>query len=462
MQKRLTISIIMAVSIILSFAACGKQAEVSPSTEKNTVATTQIQQTVTSENPDKYKDAKLRLWINVLIGPDEQKNEQSEWVISKMLRKFEDAHPGLKVEMTVPPDQQAAHQTFKAAAMAKNGPDIANLWGGTPTYALSDLILHLDGKIPEEDMENLSGWDAQRLNFTSDGPILAYPARGIEYGCFIYNKKLVAAAGLDFENNAPKNVDEFMAAMEKLKATGIIPIVADDAGYNSLYVFCFGTWWAQTSGNERIVSNSLAKTKYVDDKGFIDTMAKAAEFYSKGYINKDYISSKESSNRFAQGKAALYCTGNWDIQYMADTLGEDNIGIIPVPQFSPEANSDIWATGGPGAQNLIIANYTKYPELAIELCSYLNNRENTLAFTKVISIIPLRKDISAKDIGWEGKPLFEKAFEIAKHMAFWTDNSQVPEVMNEYYKVGTMVLTGKMTAQEAAQKLDQKAVEVNK
>lgn len=443
----------LTISLLASVVACGKDNTSSDNTNSSSQASASTQQPI--------KNVTLSVWGSAFVSGDEQKKPQDQWELAKIFKKFEEANPGVKIELTLPADQAAAHNTYKAAALAKNGPDVVNLYSGTPLFALRDVVLHLDGKVPQEDLDNLNGWDTVRDNFQKDGAILAYPATGSEFGCFLYNKKLVANAGLDFEAAPPQNPDEFMAALEKIKATGVQPIVANDDGYNGLYVFTLGTWWAQMVGTEGISSDSMAKTKFVDDKAFIATMAKAAEIYKMGYVNKDYATAKDSGTRFNQGKAAILVTGNWGIADAAKAIGDDNVGILPVPQFSPDAKYTAVGIGGTG-QSLAIANYTENPDLAIKLCSFINNKENTLSIVKVLSKIPLRKDITPAEMGWEGKPVYEKALKMSNSILYWTDNTQVPDVMNEYYKVGTLVTTGKVTPEKAAELLDKKAAEANK
>jgi len=100
--------------------------------------------------------------------------------------------------------------------------------------------------------------------------------------------------------------------------------------------------------------------------------------------------------------------------------------------------------------------------MAVKFVSYLSSKETTMEFLKVTPKIPVRKDITPDEIGWSGKPVYEKALELGSMLSYWTDNSQVPEVMNEYYKLGALVIIGKMTPMKAAEELDRKAAELIK
>jgi raffinose/stachyose/melibiose transport system substrate-binding protein len=106
---------------------------------------------------------KLTIWINgkdSYIGPSEQKLSQEDWYISQAIKRFEDANPGVTVELVVSADGETAHQTFKADAMAGTAPDIANLWTGQNIFSMEDVILDISDLIPAEDKTSISGWDS--------------------------------------------------------------------------------------------------------------------------------------------------------------------------------------------------------------------------------------------------------------------------------------------------------------
>ncbi len=122
---------------------------------------------------------KMTVWINgadSIIGPTEQQKPQDQWYISQAFRRFEQANPGVSIELVVPPDQAGAHTNFKTAGLAGNAPDVANLWTGQPIFALKDVILPLDKLVPKDDLNKIWGWESVRDGFNPNGTILGYPA----------------------------------------------------------------------------------------------------------------------------------------------------------------------------------------------------------------------------------------------------------------------------------------------
>lgn len=471
-MKKLVRSLFVAMLVfilILSLISCGQAAPAQNANEKSSTPVKQEEakapqaDNTAKQESKPVQNIKLNVWIggtDGFITAEEQKKAQEEWYISKAFRRFEKANPGVAIEMTVPPDQMEAHQTFKAAGMAKNGPDLANLWTGQYIFQLKDVIYPLDGKIPQDDLSNISGWETVRDGFSGKGAILGYPATGSQVCFFLYNKKLVKAAGVDFEANPPRSTQEFDEAMKRIKATGVTPIVTDEGSFPWFMVYIANYWWAQETGHEGIVKDCNAESKFSEDKGFINELTYYSSLYKNGYVNKDAGTSSDSWNRFLQGKAALYPTSNVTVTDAAKVLGEDNIGVLSPPEINSDAqkfkNSVI---GGPG-QCVVVSNSSKNPDMAIKLASFLNSKEETLEFEKLQPRVPLRKDITLKDLGWEGNPVYTKMFEFGKNTTYWVDNTVTADIMTDIQKLAPLVFTGKMPPVEMAKQLDKRAQEL--
>jgi ABC-type glycerol-3-phosphate transport system substrate-binding protein len=183
---------------------------------------------------------KLTIWINgrdSFIGPNEQQLPQDQWYISQAIKRFEDANPGVTVELVVQADAYAAHQMFRTAGLAGNAPDIANLWAGQFIFPLAEVITPINDMIPQTDKDELLGWDTDTLDFKPGNPILGYPTPDNQMCFFLYNKQIMQEVGLDYEANPPRTMDAFFADMEKIKNAGYIPIGADEAVDGYAYYF---------------------------------------------------------------------------------------------------------------------------------------------------------------------------------------------------------------------------------
>jgi len=412
----------------------------------------------------KKEAKKLVMWVpgrDSYIGPDEQKKAQEEWYISQAFQRFEKANPGVTVELVVEPDAAAAHQTFKAAAVAGNAPDVASLWSGQYIFGIKDAIRPIDKLVPKADLENLVGWDTVREDFKSDGKILGYGAYTVTLCFFFYNKSLVKQAGLDFEANPPRTTVEFDAALEKIKKIGVIPLVTDESfPWFNLYVAVY--WWYQISGPDRILKDCLGQEKFSEDKGLLDMLEYYHSLWKKGYVNRDAASSSDYWAKFLQGKAAL--TPNVSLvgtDAMA-ALGEDNVGILAPPDMDPNAPFATGKVVGGTGGALVVSNNSKNPELAVKLISFLCSKPETMELLKHQSFVSIRKDITPADMNYAPGSLQEKMYSFKDKYVYFVDNILTPGVVDEYYKLCPLVLVGKMTPMQFAQALDAKAAEMKK
>ncbi len=412
----------------------------------------------------KKEAKKLTVWVpgrDSYIGPDEQKKAQEEWYISKAFKRFEKANPGVTVELVVEPDAAAAHQTFKAAAVAGNAPDIANLWSGQYVFGIKDAIRPIDDIVPKADLNNLVGWNTMREDFKADGKLFGYPGFTVTLCFFFYNKTLVKQAGLDFEANPPRTTQEFDAALEAIKKTGVVPIVTDEGfPWFNLYVAVY--WWYQMSGPDRILQDCAGVEKFSEDKGLLAMLDYYQSLWKRGYVNRDAATSSDYWAKFLQGKAALTPQVTLVMSDALAALGADNVGILAPPDMDPNAPYATGTVVGGTGGALVVSKDSKNPELAVKLLSFLSSKAETLELLKNQSFVPIRKDITPAEMGFAPGSIQEKMYSYKDKVVYFVDNILTPGVVDEYYKLCPLVLVGKMTPMEFAKALDAKAAEMKK
>lgn len=430
---RISIYILVVLSAVLLIAACaGGQKEAAPQ--------------------------KLSIWINgrdSFIGPNEQQLPQDQWYISQAIKRFEEANPGVTIELIVQADAFQAHQTFRTAGLAGNAPDMANLWSGTFTFPLAEVITPINDKILPEDKENLMGWDTVTLDFKEGNPILGYPTPDNQMCFFLYNKKIIQEVGLDFEANPPRTIEDFYAALEKIKNAGYIPIAVDEAadGYPYYFFQIAAYWWVQQNGIEPILAEDRGEANFADDQALLTALRVYHEIWAKGYMNEDAATSSDSWQKFLQGKVAMAPRVPSFINDAQNALGVENVGAIIPPDISPTAKIKNGTIGGPG-QDIVIAKNSKYVDTAIKFMSFLNSKDEVLRYYKTQTKVPIRKDLTQADLGLEPGSIGAKLFEWSKNYVFWVDNSLSSPVIDDFSKLLPLVLTGKMTPEELAAQLD--------
>lgn len=456
------LALLLTAALVLSCTACGGKENQESKEPAGTPAESQEEELQESQSVEAENDEEivLKVWVAPsLVSEDEQKMKQEEWYVSRVAKKFEEENPGVRIEFTVVPDQSAAHQTFKAAASTDSGPDIANLWSGQSIFAMEDVILDIKDYIPAEDKELLQGWETVTVGFEEGGPILGYPVSGNEICGLLYNRAILQEAGLDFDNNPPKTLAEFMEAMGKIKDAGYLPIAAGDDGWNCAYFYGFASLWAQQEGNARVASDSTGETKFAEDEAFKESYRFANELYNNGYINEDYQTSPDYNELFLNGEAAFLVTGNYMVATAADALGIENLGFCGFPDVSADAVNKNTCIGGPG-QCMVVSGQCKNPEMAVKFLSFFNNKENHIDLLAGLSKLPLRTDVTLEEVGMAEDLVYQQIVKLSENYTYWADNSMVPEVNAEMQKLGSLAITGKMSIDEMAEKLDQKAAEL--
>jgi ABC-type glycerol-3-phosphate transport system substrate-binding protein len=397
----------------------------------------------------------LTVWINgsdSYIGPEEQQLPQDQWYISQAFKRFEEAHPGVSIELFVPPDQEGAHQSFKAAVLGGTAPDIANLWTGQAVFNLKDVILPLDDLVKPEDLKNIWGWESVRLDFKPDGKIMGYPASQNQLCFLLYNKSIIKKAGLNFETNPPRTFAEFDAALGKIKALGVDPIVVDES-FPWFFAWIGDYWWAQATGSDGILAASRGQKKFSNDKGFLDALAYYRSMYENGFFNQDMGTSADSWNRFLQGQGAMTPVVTSFLSDGERALGAD-AGVLMPPDMSRNAMITNSTIGGPG-QCLVVAKSSEHPEMAVELISFLNSKEEVMRAQKIQQVPPVRVDLSVQELGYEPGSNIGFLYEnYAKNYIYWPDNLLAPGVAEIYYRMTPLVALGKMTPQELAAEMD--------
>ncbi|HUX39899.1 MAG TPA: extracellular solute-binding protein [Rectinemataceae bacterium] len=405
------------------------------------------------------KPVTLTFWAgSAYYNSDEAKKPQSEWAITKIIGDFEAQNPNVKVDMTPIEVSSESLAKFKAAAIAKNGPDVIELWTGSYLFPLKDILLPLNAYIPAADKKNISGWDAVTYNFKPNGEILGYPI-GNNYAGLVYNKALVKAAGMDWDKNPPKTTEDFRAALKKIKQTGVIPF-GFDASKGRIMHYATIYWWVEESGYERLVSDSEGRTKFVDDKGFLNLMTYMQSLYSDGLTNSDAATSVDYESKFSTGKYAVTVGGVNNAKAFESALGPENFGFLPFPSMSSSPKVKASIIGGPG-NCLAVGNYTKNRDLAVKFISFLCSKPAFIQLTKSVTTFPSRTDVTLDDLGWTNDPFRQKIYALSKNFAFWIDNS-IPEYLySEMKRFFPNIVVGKLSPRDFAAQMD-KLVQSNK
>ena len=220
-----------------------------------------------------------------------------------MARRFEAAHPGVKVEL-----QYLENESFKkkltTLLQSPDRPHIVYSWAGgvlreqVKAGVIQDITAPVDA----------GGWrgrfgPAGLQPYTLNGRIYGLPMLSSQVG-FFYSKPLLAKAGVDAA--AVRSWDDFLGVVKKLQAAGITPLVVGGADKWPLHFY-----WAHLAlraGGRPAFEAALAGSgpgfnapPFVR-AGELFTQLTTLQPFQRGWQSSSY---PQSAGQFGDGKGAM-------------------------------------------------------------------------------------------------------------------------------------------------------------
>lgn len=260
---------------------------------------------------------------DVTLNIESWRNDDLQIWQEKIIPAFEAKHPGIKVTFS-----PSAPTEYNAALNAKLDAGSA---GDLVACRPFDTSLQLFDKGKLEDLSALKGMKnfsevAKAAWTTDDGKkTFCVPMASVIHG-FIYNKEAFEKAGVE----VPKTVDQFFAALDKIKAEGsYIPMAmgtkdmweAATMGYQNIGP----TYWKGEEGRKALIAGKEKLT----DEPWVEpyrVLAKWKPYLGDGFEAQTY---PDSQNLFTLGRAAIYPAGSWEIS-LFNTAGL-KLGAFPPP-----------------------------------------------------------------------------------------------------------------------------------
>jgi multiple sugar transport system substrate-binding protein len=178
------------------------------------------------------------------------------------------------------------------------------------------------------------------------------------------NKDLFKQAGLLAADGsiAPiSGIEQFTAALQKLKALGVMPFTYSASGDPATVWRLFYTLYSQMGGG--FVANGKISLGQLDTIGK-KTLQLIADWTTQG-LAPNNIAYADSIALFSSGKAAIMFNGNWEVPTMVDLKASNKLGfdygLMAFPKlFGSQAT---WAD----SHNIAIPNNSKTPISAAKL-----------------------------------------------------------------------------------------------
>jgi len=261
---------------------------------------------------------------------------------------FMQKYPGVTVHHVAQPGEPQYYQIIQAAAAANQGPDVAMFHPGAREYGFSDILVDLTPSIQDiKDQFTPASMKMVSIGGVVGAPIKLLPMTMQGFGIY-YNKADFRKAGLD-PATPPKTAAEFLAACEKLKAAGIVPI---EVGKTYTIDFFLRTLVANEFGPN--VAGLKDGTESFSNPQFKEGVQFVKSLNDKGYLNKAGFSTPyftDAIEKYAAGGGAIFVgllsdVGNW--KKFSDSFGADNVGYFPTINFPDFRYTDQQVAQGAG------------------------------------------------------------------------------------------------------------------
>jgi raffinose/stachyose/melibiose transport system substrate-binding protein len=252
---------------------------------------------------------------------------------NKIARDFEAQNKGVKVDI-----QYLENEAFKAKLptllQSEERPSVIYSWGGGVMRA----------QVKANFLEDITAEAAPWADTLSATAVKAFQVDGKTYGIpfdtgevgFFYNKKLFAQAGVKAEDI--KSWDDFLAAVKKIKAAGITPIIVGGGEKWPMH-FYYSYLVMRIGGASALADASAGKDGGFKGAPFVEAGKRLRELATLEPFQPGYLATTHSQaeGMFGDGKGAIELMGEWliDLQSSAAADGKgqpiDNVGLLSFP-----------------------------------------------------------------------------------------------------------------------------------
>lgn len=317
-------------------------------------------------------------------------------VLQSVIKKFEDANPGIKVDI------HAAQDDEKITKVIASGGDVdiavspgADNLGA---FCSSGGFVDLGPYLAKNNVDTSTFVDAPLKYTQYDGVQCALPMMTDMYGLY-YNKDLFTKAGL---TEPPKTLSELQDMALKLttynadgsiKTLGFNPMNGFYENQSPQWTFPNnGTW--MKDGKSAIASDPGWTDLLTWQKGFVDAIGydKLAKFTAG--LGDEW----SGDQAFQTGQVAMMLDGEWRTAFIKDQAPKLDYATAPFP--TGDKNTDMYGGGYSSGTTIGLAKTAKDPDLAFKLIQYLTTDTSVMVtLANELGNVPTTHDgLASKDL----------------------------------------------------------------
>lgn len=371
-------------------------------------------------------------------------------LIREYTAAFEEEH-GVDVEL-VEMSSPDIKQKIQAGAVSGDLPDVFQHWGGPSYQSIVDggTMLALDDYIaadPEWESQFIDSWAE---NFTYNGSVYGVPIEAPVVQLF-YNTELLANAGVA---TPPQTFDELLDAVEKLKASGVIPITVN--GVDGWPMQQWFSYLAMRNGGVNIINDAYAGNVEWTDPAFVQAGEQLRQLIDAGAFQEGFLGEAYDQDiaNFTSQQAGMILMGTW---ILGNLSAEENAAALANTSFTafPTTGGEGALTelqGGPNASWHIGGN-TENADLAWEYISGItSNDEASRVATEALNIVPNVIEIDPASV----PPVFNDlstSLAEATGFTFFMNGILDPDFNTEVVNALNALVAGQITPQQMMEQI---------
>jgi len=312
---------------------------------------------------------------------------------------FQQKNPGVTINHVAQPLEPQYYQIIQAAATANQGPDVAMFHPGAREYGFSDILIDLGPYIQDVKGQFTPASIAMvSIGGTMGAPIKLLPLTMQGFGIY-YNKAYFKQAGLNPEQ-PPKTAVQFLAACEKLKAAGIVPVTVGQTYTIDFLLRCL----VANAFGPNVAGLKDGSVKYTDPL-FKESVEFVKTLVDKGYLEKDGFSRPyfmDGIDKFAAGTGGMFVgllsdVGNW--KRFSDALGANNIGYFPTINFPDSKYKDQQVAQGAGI-GYGVMTWSKNQKLAAAYVKFATTGEGAGTYASMTGALSPNTAVGGSGAGY--------------------------------------------------------------
>lgn len=400
-MRRTTATVAVLAACSLSLVACGRgdSGSSSSSTSAKDIASGQAKGTIT-------------MWAMGAEGDS----------LPKLVKGFESANPGVKVQVTSIP-WDAAHDKFKAAIAAGSTPDVAMVGTTWMGEFGPDAFDPTPGSIDKNDFFP-GAWSTTEVANTSYGVPWYVETRLVYYRTDLAEKAGITTPPADWDGL------KSMAKAMQTKAGAKWGIGMQPGGQGSWQTVMPFAWSAGAD-----LTKDDGKAYNFDTPEMKEALAYYASYFADGIADKAAPVQPTTDTDFASGKVPMFISGPWMMSLVEKAGGagfKDKYNVMPMPT-KKESSSFV------GGSDLAVFKDSKNRDSAWKLVQYLSDPKTQVEWYGISTDLPSVKS------AWQDQKLaadkklavFGKQLETAKAPPSFPTWEQVAAKFDEQVELVT-------------------------